>query len=192
MKKVNTEIKKTVYESTLSIVLCSVIELIAGIFLLHIENEIKLLPGLLILLPGILDMRGNIFCALGSRLSSALHLGYIEPSFKLTPTLKTNIFATLLLNIIMPSSLAIFAYLTTILLGFEHISLIAFLLISLISSFLSGIILIFIIIFIAILSYRFGLDPDNITTPLAATLGDITVVFFLLVTVKFILWVGII
>lgn len=38
-------------------------------------------PGLLVLIPGAIGMRGNIFGSFASRLSTALHIGIIDPKF---------------------------------------------------------------------------------------------------------------
>ncbi|MCD6590766.1 MAG: magnesium transporter [Candidatus Aenigmarchaeota archaeon] len=192
MKKLNslTEIEHIIKQSLPTVTIYGIFELVAGMFLLGIENSLKLLPGLLVLLPGILDLRGNISSTLGSRLGSALHLGYINPDFKMNDDLKINLESSIILNVIMSIFIAFVAYITCMILGFEHMSFLAFVFISLVSGTLSGIFLTFLTAFIAILTYNRGWDPDNITTPLAATLGDITMVLFLLLTVKLTIWVG--
>src|SRR3989338_5445908 len=53
--------------------------LIAGIILAVYSDKIFLIPGMLILLPGFLEMRGNISGSFASRLSSGLFLRVIDP-----------------------------------------------------------------------------------------------------------------
>ena len=75
-------IKGILKESFPILLLCTIGGVIAGMILHDMENELDLMPGIFILLPAILGMRGNISGALGSRLGSALHLGLIEPELK--------------------------------------------------------------------------------------------------------------
>ncbi len=54
--------------------------LIAGTFLAVHTDQLLLVPGLFILLPGFLEMRGSISGTLSARLSSGLFLGVIKPN----------------------------------------------------------------------------------------------------------------
>ena len=57
-------------------------DLLAGVTLGSIPHTLETLPGLLVLIPAAIGMRGNIFGALGSRLGTAIHTG----TFSLSPT----------------------------------------------------------------------------------------------------------
>ncbi|MDY6780339.1 MAG: magnesium transporter, partial [Halobacteria archaeon] len=65
-----------------------VVSLVGGIFagsVLGTEGMTDALtryPGLLLLLPAFLATRGNVYGALGARISTGLHQGLIEPRFK--------------------------------------------------------------------------------------------------------------
>lgn len=160
----------------------------AGLLLDSMKDKFALIPGLLILLPAILGNRGNISGALGSRLASALHLGLIEPKLKLNKTLKDNVLAALILNIILSFILGIITYYAYILSGFQGqipASIIDLTLISFIAGTLAGVILTVASVLLAILSYSKGLDPDNVLAPLLSTFGDIITVLCLL----FAIWV---
>src|SRR5512144_723787 len=50
-------------------------DLLAGLTLAFIENDLKTLVGLVVLVPAAIGMRGNIFGALGSRLGTSIHTG---------------------------------------------------------------------------------------------------------------------
>ncbi|RKX70244.1 hypothetical protein DRP53_05580, partial [candidate division WOR-3 bacterium] len=63
------------------VILTSVGEFFAGSILGRLHERLELIPGLIILVPAVMDLRGNIGTALGSRLSSALHLGIIGKHF---------------------------------------------------------------------------------------------------------------
>src|SRR4051794_13904846 len=50
-------------------------DLLAGVTLGAITGTLESLPGLLVLVPAAIGMRGNIFGALGSRLGTSIHTG---------------------------------------------------------------------------------------------------------------------
>jgi len=164
-------------------------ELATGGFLDGIMDEAAIAPGLLILVPGILGMRGNISSALGARLSSGLHLGYIS-STHMTKGLKKNIEISIFLSVFIAFVLSVLAWGACIYIGGPCISLVNFILISITTGLLSGVILSLTTSGIAVLSYRKGLDPDNVTLPAAASIGDIITIICLLLSVKFIIGLG--
>ena len=56
-----------------------IIGLFAGTLLVIYTKKILLIPGMFILLPAFLEMRGNLDGSLSSRLSSGLFLGVVKP-----------------------------------------------------------------------------------------------------------------
>ena len=87
--------------------------LVAGISLAFYTDKILLIPGLLILIPGFMEMRGNISGSLASRISSLLHIGYLKPELKKTKTLMGNIISSYLLAVTVGLVLGIVAYIAT-------------------------------------------------------------------------------
>src|SRR5438552_18270900 len=55
-------------------------DLLAGLTLGAITHTLEALPGLLVLVPAAIGMRGNIFGALGSRFGTAIHSGLFSMS----------------------------------------------------------------------------------------------------------------
>src|SRR5215212_8346324 len=55
-------------------------DLLAGLTLGSITGTLESLPGLLVLVPAAIGMRGNVFGALGSRLGTAVHTGTFQIS----------------------------------------------------------------------------------------------------------------
>ena len=154
----------------------------AGVVLENVKHDIIIkIPGLLILLPAILGNRGNIAGTLGSRIASALHLGLIPPEMKWSHTLSENIYASILLNVVMSFLLGIIAYYAYILFGLPgKVSVLQLTLISLIGGTLAGIILAALTVLLAIYTFAHGLDPDNILIPLVSTVGDIITIICLI------------
>ncbi len=182
----NAEIKRILKESIPVLIICSLGGVGAGIILQNMEEYLFTIPGLLILLPASLGMRGNISGALGSRLASALHLGMIEPELKWgNKSLEDNVFSALLLNVIMSFLLGVIAYVAFELSHFGvHASILQLTAISLIAGTLAGVFLTFLSVSLAILTYSKGFDPDNMLMPSLSTVGDILTVFCILFAVR--------
>ncbi len=152
-------------------------------------DTLAILPGLLVLIPGAIGMRGNIFGALGSRLGSNLHIGTLSPELKKSPVLNQNIISAMILTIIMSIFLAFAAKGFCILLGFQSISIVDFTVISVLGGIFSGALLLPATILISIKSYENGWDPDNVTTPLIAASGDLFTIPSILLAVEILLWI---
>ncbi len=145
--------------------------LIAGTILLSIVNKLELVPGLFILLPGFLELHGNIFGSLAARLGELLHTKNIKPRYLNNKLLVTNVLASILLLIVV-----------SLFLGFVA---------SLINFWIFGVksfVLVFIAIFAAFIAMVFelpltvittfwlfknGYDLDDIMGPYVTTVGDI-------------------
>ncbi|MDD4249506.1 MAG: divalent cation transporter, partial [Methanosarcina sp.] len=60
---------------------------IAGIILSGMTSELEMIPGLIVIYPGLLGLRGNISSTLGSRLGRAIHMGLITDIDRNNPEL---------------------------------------------------------------------------------------------------------
>lgn len=159
-------------ESLIALSICAVGDLCAGIILGNMEFFLKTYPGLMVIIPGAIGMRGNIFGSFGSRLSTHLHIGTLSPEFKRSDILDENITASLILTMVLSVLLALIAKIICIIFNFESISLYDFVMISFIAGLFSTIIMLPITMFISLKSFEGGWDPDNITTPFIAAVGD--------------------
>ena len=169
-----------------------IIELFVGSFLSKMDDELAILPGLLIVIPGTLAMRGNIYSAMGSRLGTTMHLGLIPKKFRLTKEFNLNIYSTLFLTLITATFLSSLATFSVYLLD-ESVSLISvffkLLAIVMISGICAGLILSFCGFLMTIFVSNRGIDPDNILSPSLATIGDLITIMFLFMTANFVLGV---
>ncbi len=82
---------------------------VAGIYLGSVREVLELIPGLMVLLPSIIDMRGNIAGVLASRLSSSMHLGEFSIDFREGCTLGDNIRASFVVTVLIAFVLGAFA-----------------------------------------------------------------------------------
>ena len=161
---------------------------VSGLILSGMTNELALIPGLIVITPAVLGMRGNISCTLGSRLGSAIHMGLITKIDR-NPELINNVAGSLLLGIIMATILGMAGHLITIALGLESAGMLRLTLIAVLAGLSSGIILSIVAVILAIGMFRFGFDPDNVVTPSIATIGDIVSMTMIFLAAKVVLMI---
>jgi len=164
--------KEMVKQSLPLIVFCGLGAIVAGSTLGIMIELLREIPGLIVVVPAIIALRGNISTAFGSRLGSAYHLGVIDANNLWNEELKQNILGSLILSFYVSIIIGILAYITSLILGVypDPLKLIS---IVLIAGVISAIILNLITIVIIYLVFKRGYDPDNITGPALATFGDI-------------------
>ena len=164
--------KKIVLGSIPLLTFTALIELIAGQILQNNTEILYMMPIFLISIPVVNSIGGNIGTILGARLASGLHMGTITYNFR-DKTMHQNFVTSLLIGIITFSLLAILiyyiGYFGDIQMGLrlpEYMMIII----------ITGIILVIMISFIAIttafISFKNGLDPDDIVSPVVTTFGD--------------------
>lgn len=165
--------RSTIKESIIALLISAIGGLFAGVILGNMTYFLETFPGLMVLIPGAIGMRGNIFGALGSRLGSNLHIGTLSPEFKRSKILSENILSSLILTFVLSVFLAFLAKGICILFNFESMSLVDFTLISIFSGIISSIIMLPLTMLISLKSFENGWDPDNVTTPIIAAFGDL-------------------
>lgn len=165
--------KRSIKEGLIALLICACGDLVAGMILGKMTYFLETFPGLLVLIPGAIGMRGNIFGSFSSRLSTNLHIGILTPEFKQSETLTNNIQSSLVLTLILSLFLAALAKGLCMLLGYPSMSFIDFTLISVIAGLISNVIMLPITMFVSLKSFENGWDPDNITTPIIAAFGDL-------------------
>src|SRR6266496_3950557 len=131
-------------------------DLLAGLTLGAITGTLESLPGLLVLVPAAIGMRGNIFGGLGSRFSTAIHTGTFRVSRRLDTLVGQNVAASLALSLSISLVLAVLAKAVSV--GFGVANSIS--------------IVDFVVVVVTALSVRFDLDLDNVHTPIVTAAGD--------------------
>ncbi len=150
--------------------------ILAGVLLASATNRLEMIPGILILMPGFLEMRGNISGALAARLSTALHLNLLK---KHPGILRSNIAAASFLSVAISTFLGLVAYVGTLL--FFRINYPKIIIVALVAGIISNFIMIPVTTKTTLWLFRHGLDPDNIMGPYITTMGDILSVVSLLI-----------
>ncbi|MFP4558932.1 MAG: magnesium transporter [Archaeoglobaceae archaeon] len=168
-------------ESTVALMLCTLGALVTGVVMGHGSDRFVVLPALVLLIPPSIALRGNIYASLGSRLGSYLHTGKISPTFVMDQRVARNVYSSTLLLLIfsiiaglLAAQMAIPMGLNTIEssnTGFLELTL-SLALISTLAAFFSAILMIPCTFALAIGSYRWGWNPDNVTAPFITLVGD--------------------
>src|SRR5438270_4215157 len=148
-------------------------DLLAGLTLGAITGTLADLPGLLVLVPAAIGMRGNVFGALGSRLGTSIHTGTFSLSRRPDTVVGQNIIASMALTLSISFALAILAKAVAIGFGLTRtISVADFVVISMVGGAVSSVFVLLLTLGVAAGAVRFGWDMDNVAAPLVTAAGD--------------------
>lgn len=149
-------------------------DLLAGLTLGAMTGTLEELPGLLVLVPAAIGMRGNVFGALGSRLGTSIHTGTFRLSRRPDTVVGQNVLAAIALSLSVSLALAVLAKAVAVGFGLgDTISVGDFVIISVVGGALSSVIVLAITLGVAAGAVRYGWDMDNVAAPLVTAAGDI-------------------
>lgn len=161
-------------QSLVALALNASTSLVAGIVLGAITGTLERLPGLLILVPGAIGLRGNIFSTFGNRLSTAIHAGRFELTARRDGILMQNVLASLALTAGMAVALAALAKAFALAIGIPGtVSLLTLVFVSVVGGLLASIVVLAASVALAWGAVRRGWDLDNVVAPVVSTLGDV-------------------
>ena len=171
--------KKIVRHSIPLLTLCILIEIFAGQILQGGQDTLTNLPILLISIPVINGVGGNIGSVLGARLASGLHVGFIDLDIK-DKKMRENLLTSISIGIITYLILSIIIYLIALFGSTQvGIDLMKFISIVLGAGVLLVCVISFVSVFTAFWSFKKGLDPDDTVAPVVTTVGDTLGIAFL-------------
>lgn len=161
-------------QSLAALGLNSTSSLLAGAVLGSITGTLEALPGLLVLVPAAIGLRGNIFSAVGNRLSTALHTGELDLDLRRRGVLRQNVEASLALTLAMSVVLAVVAWVISLALGVEELTSPFVLIgISVGGGLLASIVVLAATLALVRGAVQRGWDLDNVVAPVVSTLGDV-------------------
>ncbi|MFC4541139.1 magnesium transporter [Halosolutus amylolyticus] len=158
--------------------------LFSGLVLEGIVESVARFPGLLVMVPVFLATRGNVYAALGGRISSGLHQGLLEPRFEMNDRLVNAVLASFVNAIGISIVIGVITWLALLLLGWEVAALYELVGIMVLAGVLTSVVLIFGLLALIFAGYTSGYDPDNLVGPIVTTLGDIFGMLFMLFSVR--------
>ena len=157
-----------------ALVMAAIASLVAGLILAAITDTLEELPGLLLLVPAAIAVKGNIFGALGSRLGTVIHAGTFRMSLGRDSVMAQNATASVLLSLALGVVLAVMA--KGVALAFnvsETMSLADFVVISALGCLIAAFVVLAITLATTAGAVRFGWDLDNVVAPMVTVAGDI-------------------
>ncbi|HDZ35509.1 MAG TPA: cation transporter [Thermococcus sp.] len=168
VQELREKVKQAYKVSLPSLILSLIIGFFGGTFLgRYLEKISRDYPGLLVILPGMMGLRGNVFGSMASRFSTMLYLGDLEPSIRKKKVLK-NIVIAMILSLIPVTIL----WSIGVIQGIRHHAF-QILLIVVGSTILVSLILGYFTAFVTIFAFRREVDPDSMAAPLVASMGDL-------------------
>jgi len=146
-------------------------EVLAGLSLQTSVEILTLYPVFLMLIPGLMDLRGDVYGAFGYRLTTALHIGETEPRI-LSKYNLYNVLISYSVTIIASIIIALLAYIISASLGLSSPDLLTLLFISLASSTIVYLVLTPVTTFSIILLFKTGRDPTDFVATIVTGVGD--------------------
>jgi mgtE-like transporter len=165
--------RRTIAQGLVAMLLASAAGIIAGTALGSISGTLRRLPGLMLLLPAAIAMRGNIFGAMASRLGTGIHTGLFVPSRERQGVLYQNVFAAAVLTLSISLLVAVLAKLVSVLFGDPSMSILDFMVVSVVGGVLASIAVGILAVALSITAYRRGWDLDSVAAPLITASGDV-------------------
>jgi mgtE-like transporter len=165
--------RRTLRQGTVALALSTCAGFVAGLVLGSITGTLEKLPGLLVLIPASVGMRGTIFGAMGARFGTGVAAGLFEPTLRRGSLLARNVVVGILSALLTSFYLAAVA--TLVASAFVKEAVISFwdlVTISVVGGFLASMIALVFTVGIAVLSFRRGWDLDSVSTPMVTAIGD--------------------
>lgn len=172
-------IRRIVFESYPVLFICAVIGLFAGV---TFQKSLDKIQGTLVVMmvPLLNGIDGNLGCILGARLGSALHLGIVEPKLK-GEALRKNVNASLLMNIGIFLFISAVFFVIAYMWGIGPEGALKHALAFMVAGTLLVPVIVSSTILSAFISFRKGLDPDNIVIPIVTSIIDVAATVSLLI-----------
>jgi len=171
--------RRIVLESYPLLLLCMLIGVVAG---LTLQKSLERIEGTLVIvmIPLLNGIGGNLASILGARLASALHLGTVSPELK-GETLKENIRTSVFLGLAIFSFIGFTIFLVALGRNMSLFASIKNAAVFVLASLMLLPVIISSTVLLAFVSFRKGLDPDNIVIPVITSIVDVTASVCLLI-----------
>jgi mgtE-like transporter len=166
--------QRTLRQGLVALALSTLAGFVAGLTLAHITGTLEELPGLIVLIPAAVGMKGTIFGAIGARLGTANVAGLLEPTLRPGSVLQRNVYVAVVTTFSSALWLAVLSLLASAAFGEPSISLWRLATVSIVGGAIGSALILMITLTLSVLSYRRGWDLDSVSTPMVTALGDMT------------------
>lgn len=165
--------RRTLAQGLVALTLSTLASFLAGLTLGSITGTLDALPGLLVLIPASVGMRGTIFGAIGARLGTGIHAGLFEATLRRSGMLGRNVEVGIVSSFLSSFYLAAMAKLVAGAFGEETIGFWDLVTISVVGGVLGSVVILVVTVVLALLSFRRGWDLDAVSTPMVTAIGDV-------------------
>jgi mgtE-like transporter len=166
--------QRTLLQGLVALALSTLAGFVAGLTLAHITGTLQELPGLIVLIPAAVGMKGTIFGAIGARLGTANVAGLLQPTLRPGGVLQRNVYVAVVTTFSSALWLAVLSVLASAAFGEPSIPLWQLATISIVGGAIGSALILMITLTLSVLSYRRGWDLDSVSTPMVTALGDMT------------------
>ena len=166
--------QRTLRQGLVALALSTLAGFVAGLTLAHITGTLQELPGLIVLIPAAVGMKGTIFGAIGARLGTANVAGLLEPTLRSGTVLQRNVYVAVVTTFSSALWLAVLSVLASAAFGEPSISLWRLATVSIVGGAIGSALILMITLALSVLSFRRGWDLDSVSTPMVTALGDMT------------------
>jgi len=173
--------KKIFKESIIIVIISSIMGLFSGTLLSNNKEILYTFPIILLVLPSLNSLIGDISTVLISRLTSHLYLGTLSPKIQVSDRLKQDFYGLLMTILLSLVALISLGYLFGNITGIEIVNpllIISIIIITILILF--G--LMFVLLFISsIFIFKKGKDPNNFLIPMVTSLADFLTPMFIII-----------
>lgn len=162
--------RRTRRQGLIALVLSTLASFVAGLTLGAITGTLEEFPGLFILIPASVGMRGVISGTTGARLGTSIAAGVFEVSW--SGVLRQNAILGSVLTLSSSLYVAALARLSAVAFGEPSISLLDLVTISVVGGTIGSALVLVATIGLAVVSFRRGYDLDAVGTPVITAVGD--------------------
>jgi mgtE-like transporter len=164
---------RSIRAGTVALAIGLLATLVAGLVLGTARGSLERFPGLLVLIPAAIGIRGAIFGALTARLGTGMLTGQYAPEIRRDSFLGRQLESAGYLSVATALLIAVVAWTTSVLFGLETISLLDLTAVSLVGAIVSSAVMALAAVLLTRLADRGGWDVDDVGAPMITAAGDL-------------------
>ncbi|HEX6844685.1 MAG TPA: magnesium transporter [Actinomycetota bacterium] len=164
---------RTIRQGLVALALSTAAGFVAGLTLAHLTGTLAEFPGLYILIPAAVGMRGTIFGSMGARLGTADAAGLLTIDLRPGGVLRRNVVVAILTTSSSALWIAVLARLAAVAFGEPSISFGQLVIVAVVGGALGSAVILTVTVALAAASTRLGWDLDSVSTPMVTALGDV-------------------
>jgi cation transporter-like permease len=167
-------------ESIIIVIISSIMGLISGTLLSFNEDLLYTIPMMLLIIPALNSLIGDISTVLVSRLTTHLYIGTIAPKIQKSKRIIEDFLGLIITLILSLISLISIGYFVGIVSGIRIVNPLLVIFIIVFTIILIFFMMFFTLFIGAIFLFKRGKDPNNFLIPFVTSLADFLTPFFLI------------